>query len=130
MAPRRPTTSTSPRSAAYSEAAVVRSYLEALRSNRPRRGRQRTRESVQRRLAEIESMGAVDDVIAGLRLAQERIDLTAELSELESVVDPSALEAEFVEVAKSYSDRTGVSYAAWRTVGVPAATLKAAGLSA
>ena len=41
----------------------------------------------------------------------------------------TALEAEFVKVAKSYGERTGVSYAAWRAVGVTPAVLKAAGIS-
>ena len=31
--------------------------------------------------------------------------------------------------AKGYSERKGISYAAWREAGVPAATLKAAGIS-
>ena len=44
-------------------------------------------------------------------------------------VDISALEAEFVKVAKSYGQRTGVSYAAWRAVGVAPAVLKAAGIA-
>ena len=38
------------------------------------------------------------------------------------------LEAEFVKFAKSYSERKAISYAAWREVGVSAATLKAAGI--
>ena len=36
---------------------------------------------------------------------------------------------EFVKVAKSYGQRTGVSYGAWRAVGVPAAVLAAAGIT-
>jgi len=34
-----------------------------------------------------------------------------------------------VEVAKSYSSRKGISYAAWREVGVEPAVLKKAGIS-
>jgi hypothetical protein len=34
-----------------------------------------------------------------------------------------------VKVAKSYSQRQGISYATWREVGVEAAVLKAAGVS-
>lgn len=132
MTSRSPKTATTPasdRRAAYAEAAVVRSYLEGLRSTRPKRGRRRTQETVQRRLDEIESNGPSADVIAALRLAQEKIDLVAELTVLGTAVDVAALEAKFIAIAKSYSDRTGVSYTAWRTVGVPAATLKAAGVS-
>ena len=39
------------------------------------------------------------------------------------------VEAEFVKVAKSYSQRQGISYATWREVGVEASVLKAAGIS-
>ena len=41
----------------------------------------------------------------------------------------AALEAAFVKVAKAYGHRTGVSYAAWRAVGVSPAVLTAAGIS-
>jgi hypothetical protein len=43
-------------------------------------------------------------------------------------VDIAAFEKAFVKVAKAYSQRQGISYAAWRKVGVPPAVLKAAGL--
>ena len=43
--------------------------------------------------------------------------------------DISELEDAFVEVAVSYSGRKGITYSAWREVGVPAATLKRAGIS-
>jgi hypothetical protein len=44
-------------------------------------------------------------------------------------VDMAALEQAFAEVAASYSDRQGISYASWREVGVPAAVLKRAGIA-
>jgi hypothetical protein len=40
----------------------------------------------------------------------------------------SAIEAEFVRVAKDYSERNGYSYAAWRAIGVDASVLKKAGV--
>ncbi len=40
----------------------------------------------------------------------------------------AALEADFVKAAKNYSERKGISYAAWREAGVDAGVLKAAGL--
>ena len=43
--------------------------------------------------------------------------------------DLAGLEAEFTKVAKAYSARQGISYAAWRAVGVPAAVLKKAGVT-
>ena len=111
------------------EGRVVRNYLEALRSNKPKRGRQRTADSVQRRLEAIGKQLVDADPVTELRLVQERRDLEAELQTIESGVDVATFEAEFVEVAKSYSDRQGISYAAWREIGVPAATLASAGIS-
>lgn len=44
-------------------------------------------------------------------------------------VDLARLEDEFVVHAGAYSDTKGLSYSAWREIGVPAAVLKRAGLS-
>lgn len=69
-------------------------------------------------------------VITRLELVQERLDLEDELAVLESAgEDISELEAGFVEVAAEYSDRKGISYSAWRQIGVEASVLKAAGLT-
>ena len=38
------------------------------------------------------------------------------------------LEEAFVGAASEYSDRKGISYSAWRELGVPAAVLKRAGV--
>ena len=111
------------------ESQAVRAYLEALRANKPVRGRKRTPESIGKRLAAIDSERAAADAVKELRLVQERLDLEAELATMGAVVDTSALEGEFVKVAKSYGQRTGVSHAAWRAVGVPAAVLAAAGIT-
>ena len=43
--------------------------------------------------------------------------------------DLAGFETAFVEVAESFSDRQGISYAAWRTVGVAPTVLKRAGVS-
>ena len=64
-----------------------------------------------------------------LSLVQERLDLLTELESLTTSVDLTALESDFVKSAKGYGERKGISYAAWREVGVSAATLKAAGIS-
>ena len=111
------------------EGKIVRDYLEALRANKPARGRKRTPDSIAKRLAAIDAELAGADAVKELRLVQERLDLEAELSTMGATVDISALEAEFVKVAKSYGQRTGVSYAAWRAVGVAPAVLKAAGIA-
>ena len=43
-----------------------------------------------------------------------------------AATDLTELENSFVEVAKAYGDRKGISYASWREVGVTAAVLKRA----
>ncbi len=67
--------------------------------------------------------------IRRVQLIQERIDLARALSVPAETVDISELEDAFVEVAVSYSGRKGITYAAWREVGVPAAVLRRAGIS-
>ena len=115
--------------AGRNEGRAVREYLLALRSNKPKRGRKRTADSIKARLTAIENELAEADALEELRLYQERRNLTAELEGMGSGVDMTALESEFVKVAKSYSARQGISYATWRDVGVEASVLKAAGIS-
>ena len=108
---------------------AVRNYLEALAANRPKRGRKRTPDSIKRRLDRIEVELSEADPLKHLQLVQERIDLEQELAASDSKVDIDALEKQFLSAAKGYSQRKGISYAAWRETGVSAATLKAAGIS-
>ncbi|TPW15016.1 MAG: hypothetical protein FD127_1063 [Acidimicrobiaceae bacterium] len=114
--------------AGRTEGKAVREYLDALRSNKPKRGRKRTPDSIAARLGRIEAELAAADALGALRLLQERRNLQAELGTMGSKVDISALEAEFVKVAKVYSDRQGISYATWRDVGVDASVLRSAGI--
>lgn len=111
------------------EGRVVRDYLEALRSSRPKRGRRRTADTITARLAKIDEELVDASAIDELQLRQERRDLEAELESFDSGVDLEALEEGFVEVAASYGERKGISYATWRDVGVAAATLKRAGIT-
>jgi hypothetical protein len=106
----------------------VRRYLEALETNRPRRGRKRTPDSINRRLVEIDAKMAAADPLTRLQLVQERMNLQAELEMKSTSVDLSALEQAFVDAAGPYSARKGISFAAWRTAGVDAAVLKRAGI--
>jgi hypothetical protein len=112
-----------------SEGRTVRLYLEGLRASAPRRGRPRSTETIERRLASIEDELATADPMRTLKLVQLRRDLEGELATTENRVDLAALEAAFVDVARSYSDRQGISYQSWREVGVPAAVLSRAGIS-
>ncbi|MDP9071318.1 MAG: hypothetical protein M3N68_08545 [Actinomycetota bacterium] len=107
---------------------VVRRYLEALESQRPKRGRRRTPESIQRRLVEVDQRLSSADALSRLHLTQERMDLERELSAGDDNVDLDTLEAEFVEAARQYGERKGITYQAWRQAGVEPRVLKAAGI--
>ena len=107
----------------------VRRYLEALDENRPKRGRKRTEDSVARDLARTEEELTTADALRRLELIQRRLDLQVELERMGTTVDLSALEDDFVAVAKGYAERKQISYEAWREAGVSAATLKAAGIT-
>lgn len=110
------------------EGRSVRNYLDALRANKPKRGRKRTPDSIKKRLDAIDDELAAADALNELRLVQERRDLQRELEAMNSGVDLAALEQDFVDVARSYSERQGIDYASWREVGVSAAVLKRAGV--
>lgn len=107
----------------------VRRYLEALDTHKPKRGRRRTTDSMQKRLARIDVELAAADPLKRLQLIQERLDLSAELEAADTKVDLTELEQEFVSAAAAYSARKGISYAAWRELGVEASVLKRAGIS-
>jgi hypothetical protein len=112
-----------------SEGRAVKNYLEALQQNRPRRGRRRTPDSIKKRLAAIDAAYADGSALQQLQLVQERMDLQKELDAMGSKVDLSALEGAFVKTAAKYAQRKGISYAAWRELGVSADVLKKAGIS-
>ena len=111
-------------------ARIVGRYLEALEANKPKRGRKRTPESVKKRLAAVADELKEATALNRLNLLQERRDLEVELATMQAgTPDLSALEKEFVKVAKSYSAKKRISYGAWREFGVPPETLKKAGIT-
>jgi hypothetical protein len=110
------------------EGRAVRHYLEALEAHRPKRGRKRTAETIQKRLAALEGQLGDADPLTRLQLVQERMNLQAELETKQTKIDLTALEGDFVKAAKGYSQRKGITYAAWREAGVDAAILKKAGI--
>ena len=110
------------------ESKVVREYLEALRNSKPKRGRKRSAETIQKRLDKIETELASADPLTELLLVQERRNLQDEFENLGSGNDLSDAENAFVSIAKSYSERRHISYATWREIGVDAAVLKRAGI--
>jgi hypothetical protein len=108
---------------------AVRLYLEALAANKPKRGRKRTPDSIKKRLDRITAELETADPLKRLQLTQEQLDLQNELAAGESTVDLTELEKGFIEAAGPYAARKGISYAAFRSVGVEPAVLKAAGIS-
>ena len=109
---------------------AVKTYLDALERHRPRRGRQRTPDTIKARLAAIEQQLTDASSLKRLQLIQERRDLEVELAAKSAgVVDLSSLEADFVKYAKPYGDSKGIAYATWRELGVPADVLKRANIT-
>ena len=88
---------------------AVRRYLEALESTKPRRGRKRTPESIQKRLAAIEEQLGSADPLSRVHLVQERIDLEQELAAGTNQIDLEGLAAAFVAAASAYAQRKAIS---------------------
>ena len=110
------------------ETRVVRQYLEALGGTRQAGGRRRSKETLERKLAAVEEAIGSADPVTHLQLVQERIDLEKAIEAAEQSVDIEELESAFTQIAASYSERKGISYQAWREVGVEVRVLRAAGI--
>jgi hypothetical protein len=108
---------------------AVAAYLDALESNKPKRGRKRTPDSIDKQLSALDEKLSKANALSRLQIIQDRMDLLAAKETLKADVDLSTFEDDFVAVAKSYGDRKGISYAAWRELGVPAPVLKKAGIT-
>ncbi len=113
------------------EGQAVKAYLDAIEQHRPRRGRRRTPDSIQKRLVAIDAQIDGASSLQRLQLTQERRDLQTELAGMQggTTADISALEAGFVQVAKAYATRKGIAYATWRDLGVSSEVLKQAGIT-
>ncbi len=114
---------------ARAENRAVSEYLEGLETNRPKRGRKRSADAMKKRLEAIAEDLETATPIRRVQLVQERIDLEQAIVASAETVDISELEDAFVAAAVSYSGRKGITYSAWREVGVPAAVLQRAGIS-
>lgn len=115
------------RAAARAETKAVRAYLEGLQVSTGRRGR---RKSPQEELDTVQArLESESDQLQKLSLIQKRIDAEQRLSDYQDPVDIDALEAEYVKVARSFSERKGISYKAWREMGVPAKVLTKGGIA-
>jgi hypothetical protein len=77
----------------------------------------------------IESQLPDADALTRLHLLQEQKDLMEERSRVDQVKDLSALEKQFIKVAKAYGERKGITYATWRAAGVSATVLQKSEIS-
>src|SRR4051812_18758825 len=107
----------------------VRAYLDALETNRPKRGRRLDPASVKKRIALIDGQLTQAGGFERLNLLADRASLEGKLAGSDVTVDLSKLRKEFVKYAKSYGDRKNISYATWRAAGVSAQDLKDAGIA-
>jgi hypothetical protein len=105
------------------ESRAINRYLDALKAGRGKRGRKRTPSSIEARLSKISRTFDDASPMQQLELTQERMNLELEKTRLETRADLSALEKEFISVAKGYAARRGISYSAFRSMGVPADVL-------
>ncbi len=112
-----------------SQSRTVSRYLEALETHKPKRGRKRTPESMNAKLADIEARMPDSSAVKRLELIQERLDIQRALTAAEVAFDISELEGKFVGIAAAYGSSKGITYPAWREIGVSAAVLKRAGIS-
>lgn len=109
------------------EARAIKAYLRAVEARGS--GRQPSKETLQSRLEKVnEKIEGADDPLKTVDLLQSKLDIEKALSRAEDQDDFDAIEAEFIENVKSYSERKGITYTAWREFGVPAKTLRAAGV--
>jgi hypothetical protein len=103
---------------------AVRDYLNALTTAKPAGRRPTTTpEQVQ------EQIDAEADPVKRLELIQRRLDLEDRLADEQELPDLETLEAAFVAVAADYASRKGITYSAFRELGVPASALKQAGIA-
>jgi uncharacterized Ntn-hydrolase superfamily protein len=111
------------------ESRIVSRYLEAISAGKGKRGRKRTPESINMQVAKIDREIEEAPAIRRLELIQRRSDLESERDRLLAREDLAGVEKNFIKVARNYAKRTGITYGAFRSVGVPAEVLKKAGIS-
>lgn len=110
------------------QARAVKEYLAA-RETDSKRGPKMTPQKLRDRIATTKkAIADEDDPARRVELIQQRIDDEERLGTLQDQPDMDVLEKGFVDAAAEYSERKGISYTAWRELGVPAAVLRKAGV--
>lgn len=107
------------------QARAIKAYLMMNADRKP--GRPVNAESTWKRIKTLdERLEREADLLRRVEIVQKKLDAEQTLRGLESASNAAALEAGFVEHAKAYSERKGLSYNAWRESGVPASMLRRA----
>jgi hypothetical protein len=108
---------------------IVRRYLDAM-TIRPGNSRHRDPDFLRRKIKRLDdSIPEERDHLVRLSLIQQRLTAVRELEALgDEPEDLGELEEMFLAVAKRYSERKGISYQAWRTIGVTPDVLRRAGI--
>jgi hypothetical protein len=110
------------------EAIAIKAYLAAVAAPK-KRGRPVNRTSLENKIASLDAkIRAEDNPLAKVDLIQARIDARGTLDDLETAGDLEGLQKGFEKHAASYSERKGITWTAWREAGVPASTLRNAGI--
>jgi hypothetical protein len=108
------------------ETNAVAAYLTALRAPKVPA---RSRANLKKRRAQIEQWITEEpSPIREVELIQQRLDVDAQLAQIDQAARLPELEDAFVKVAASWAKRSGITAAALREVGVPARVLARAGL--
>ena len=115
---------------------AVRRYLEMLEQDNAPRPKPVDVDGLRGQLA------GIDQEIAAEASTVKKLDLVQKRQNVQSKIDAASvqddtvddqtrreIEDQFVKMAAGYGQRKGISYKAWREVGVPVQTLKAAGLT-
>jgi hypothetical protein len=106
---------------------AVKGYLEALSTDRRSVADPK---QFQKRISDLsKKIDAEENPSRRVELVQRRLDLENQLADAEGTADLAQLERDFKRAVKGYSQRKGISYKAWREVGVPASVLRDAGIS-
>lgn len=121
---------TSSKPSTFLQARIVRRYLSAIEAKKQGKGAQRTSDAIGNRITKIDELLVSADPLTRVHLTQERLELHAEHVRLSNGNhgELGQLERDFVRVARSYGDRNGLTYAAWRQVGVDSKVLDRAGI--
>jgi hypothetical protein len=108
------------------ETNAVAAYLTALKAPKVPA---RSRAALEKRRAQIEQWIAEEpSPIRGVELIQERLDIDAQLAQIDQAARLPELEKAFVSVAAAWGKRSGISAAALRGAGVPGSVLRRPGL--